>query len=327
MDDRLKNPDINRLLAAFAHRDADRVPNFEITINGRGISHILGIQTDQGLWQITPESSIKVVKGIGQDAIPCPLQFHLEQGSICNNDDFERMKKSVVYPDVKCKLESYLKAVKGTNIGVCPCLSGSLTAAYLAAGPVSIESFMIMIFEQPDLVGNLLDFYMEYTLNVIRQIKDLPFHFIYVGDDVTGFVGPDRLSELWAGRHERIIRAAKATGKPVMCHCCGPMADVLPYFKKWEVDAIHPMQTNVNDIYQIHRDYPGFALVGNIDINLLSFGKKEEVVSDTKTHIDRLSDDNSYVVCSSHSIIDSVIPENFLAMVETAWNSCGCASQ
>jgi len=318
-NDSVKIPDINRLLAAFAHREADRVPNFEITINGRGISHILGTQTDQGLWQLSPESSVEVVNRIGQDAIPCPIQFHLEKASICSNEDFDRIKKSVAYPDVKSKLESYLKRSLGTKIGVCPCLSGPLTASYVAAGPISIESFMIMIFEQPELVESLLDFYTEYTLNAINKIKDLPFHFLYIGDDVTGFIGPDRLGDLWAERHEKIITAAKATGRPVMCHCCGPMADVLPYFRKWEIDAIHPMQPNVNNIYQIHRDYPEFALVGNIDINLLSFGTKEEIMVDTKKHIDSLSDDNSYVVCSSHSIIDSVVPENYLAMIQSAW--------
>jgi uroporphyrinogen-III decarboxylase len=177
-----------------------------------------------------------------------------------------------------------------------------------------------MVYSAPHIVDALLDFYTEYTLAVIRAIRDLPFDFFYIGDDVTGFVSPEHLDALWARRHERIIRAAQETGKPVLCHCCGPQAEALPYFSRWGVDAVHPLQAGVNDIYAVRERYPNLTLVGNMDVNLLSFGSPADVAANTLEHLDRLGPAGRYVACSSHSIIDSVRPENYRAMLETAWN-------
>ena len=73
-----------------------------------------------------------------------------------------------------------------------------------------------------------------------------------------------------------------------------------------------------NDIYEIKAQYGDkITLVGNIDVaSVLSFGTPTEVRESTREHIERLGADGGYVVCSSHSIIDSVPPENYTAMIE-----------
>ena len=49
---------------------------------------------------------------------------------------------------------------------------------------------------------------------------------------------------------------------------------------------------------------------------VLAFGSKEEVVKDTKEHIERLSYDGGYIATSSHSIVDAIPEENYLAMID-----------
>ena len=73
-----------------------------------------------------------------------------------------------------------------------------------------------------------------------------------------------------------------------------------------------------NDIYEIHQERgDDLTLVGNIDVaGPLSFGTAEGVRQEVREHIDRLASGGGYVACSSHSIIDSVIPENFMAMCD-----------
>jgi len=190
----------------------------------------------------------------------------------------------------------------------------------MASGPIPIQSFLEMIYCDPATVDRLLDFYASYSIAVIHAIDDLPFDFFYIGDDVTGFVSPEHLDRLWARRHEKIVRAALDTGKPVLCHCCGSQEEVLPYFDHWGVHAVHPLQPDMNDIYEVRAQYPRMALVGNISVQeTLSFGTPEEVSKDTLEHLERLGPLGGYVMSSSHSIIDSIPPENYRSMIETTW--------
>lgn len=319
--------DVGRLLAALrCENNAGRVPNFEITMGVRNLSAILNRSVDEGLGGVPADIAVEAALAIRQDAIPCLIRLPnnpearaIPSGSIQTMEDFERVAIMPGFKGIRIKIRQYLNAVQHTGLGVCACLSGPFTQSCMAAGPVPIESFMLMIYDAPDLVTRMLDFFTEYSLLTIAATKDLPFHFYYIGDDVTGFVSPAHLRALWKPRQEMIITAAKATGRPVLCHCCGPVADILPFLAEWKVDALHPIQASINDIYSIHKQYPRLALVGNIDINLLSSGTPEEVSADTDEHIARLAGGGGYIVCSSHSIINSVKPENFRAMLERAW--------
>ncbi len=314
--------DIGRLICSLKGGRPDRTPNFEIVIDRLNFSKILGRDAGGGSWNVPPEALLEVARRCGQDAIPCPLHHSgAKEGSVETMLDFERLPK----PDFgvrREKLKSYLKAVEGSGVGVCACFSGPLTPSYMLCGPIPIQSFMLKIYDSPELIDALLDYNMNFALSLIEAIADLPFDFLYIGDDVTGFMSPEHLASLWAPREERIIKAAKATGRPVLAHCCGPLADVLPYFSKWGVDAVNPIQTNVNDIYKIREDFPSLALVGNVDVNdILTFGTPETASASARELISRLAPAGGYVMASSHSILDSVKLENYCAMIRTAWES------
>ncbi len=318
----MRTPDINRLLAAFRHEATDSVPNFEIVIGARALTRLLGVATDKSLWDLAPELRAKALAAVGQDAMPCPLHARIPNASVRSAEDAERMQ----FPDpnqARERLEACLKAVAGTRLGVCACITGPLTSAYMVLGPVSIESFMYLLYDDPGLAARLMDRFVDHYTAVIAAVADLPFQFYYIGDDVGGsagtLIGPQHLAELWAPRARRLVDAAHETGRPVLFHCCGDQSAVLPYLVEWGVEAVHPLQPPVNDIYVVHRQYGDrLALVGNINVGgVLSFGTPDAVRRDTREHLERLAGNGGYVCGSSHSIIDSVPPENYLAMVET----------
>jgi uroporphyrinogen-III decarboxylase len=321
----LATPNVDRLLAAFRHERADRVPNFEIIIDNKATRHILGMPAEGErvtLWTLSPRDAVRLVTAVGQDAIPCSMTWGVEkEGSILTHEDADRL----VPPDprlARAKLQSYLDAVRGTRIGVCARLSGPLTLTYMALGPVPIESFMYLLYDNRSLVERMMDMFLDYHLRLIDTIKDLPYHFYYIGDDLSSSTGPmispKIIAELWAPRTERLIRAALDTGRPILFHCCGQQAPVLPYMVRWGVQAVHPIQPVANDIYAMKKEYgKQLALVGNIDVaGCLSFGTVAETRESVREHIEKLAPGSGYVVCSSHSIIDSVKVENYLAMVE-----------
>jgi uroporphyrinogen decarboxylase len=108
---------------------------------------------------------------------------------------------------------------------------------------------------------------------------------------------------------------------PIIFHCCGNIEPVIPLALELGVSAMHPIQTNCNDIYAYKREYGAdLCLVGNLDLaGVLSFGTPDEVRRETIERIEALGPGGGYIVASSHSITDDVPPENYRAMIETTW--------
>jgi uroporphyrinogen decarboxylase len=135
----------------------------------------------------------------------------------------------------------------------------------------------------------------------------------------TGLIFPPGFIEAeWFPRTDRILEPVRKKGLPILMHCCGNLTDVIPLALRLGVHALHPFQPSANDIFAVKEKYGDrLTLVGNMDIaGVLAFGTPDEVIVDTREHIERLGTDGRYVCGSSHSIIDAVPPENFLAMVD-----------
>ena len=334
--------DISRLLAALSHRKGDRVPNFEILTDNRATRHILGLPP-QGervtLWTVPPAEAVRLAQAVGQDAVACSMTWGFEPyGSILSHADADRLLRPPDPREARAKLQRYLDATRSTSptasasgVGVVARLSGPMTLTYMALGPVPIESFMYLLYDQPDLVERVMDAFLDYHLRLLDAIADLPYHLYYIGDDIASSTGPlvspEVLERLWAPRMERLIRAALATGRPIIFHCCGKLDAILPYLLKWGVQAVHPIQPVANDIYAIRAQVgERLTLVGNIDVDsLLTRGTPEGIRADVRQHIECLAGGGSYVACSSHSIIDSIPPENYLAMVRAVHELGGFA--
>lgn len=317
-------PDIDRLLSTLHRVKRDRTPNFEVMFNERCTSHLLG-RPSWTFWGMAPQAAVELVQRVGQDAIVCSCTLADNRAVVASPADLGRLEGSDPQA-VREKMGAYLDAVAGTRVGVCARFGGPLTATYMACAPVPIESFMYLLYDQPELIATLLDHFTAETVRLVEAIAHLPFHLFYLGDDLGTNLGPmispKHIANLWAPRYERIVRAMQATGRPIINHCCGDQSPVLPWLARWGVEATHPIQPGPNDIDAIHREHGAhLALIGNIDVaGILSCGTPDEVYRDTAAHIARLGP--GYVVCSSHSIIDSVPPENYLAMVRAA-HECG----
>lgn len=345
-------PDIDRLLAAFALKKHDRVPHLETAIKAPTLQHVMGRKPDvEGFWEAhTPAELIELTadtasrpdmarspgmslpdqvelcQKTGMDAVILRRNYvgttrRLEFGWLRDWHDLERLEKPPPPTQSVERIAACLDLVAGTNAGVAWMSDVLLTAVYDAMG---LDNFCLKLHDDPGLVTHLLDHFTQAGLELAEAVCESPIAFYLFQDDLAGnrgpFTSPAWLAEQWVPRVNRMLAPIRAKGIPIVFHCCGNLASILPLAIQMGFQAINPIQPTCNDIYQIKRQYgDAICLIGNLDIaGCLVFGTPDEVVADTREHIDRLSANGGYVVASSHSITELVRPENYVAMIDTA---------
>ncbi|MCK4400877.1 hypothetical protein KAW08_01070 [bacterium] len=324
-------PNINRLLKTFYLQKADRVPNFEFIINERAVQHILGKPAGETL-NLKSKDHIELAQRIGMDAIGFGIYFspgrvsnnasngssHYIDGSIKGWDDLAKIGKPD-FTESFNKLERYLEAIQGTNIGVWIYTHGPFDPVYLGMG---FQDFCLKIYDDLKFVEYFMDYILEVQCEIVDTLSKMDVSFIHIVDDVainTGLIiMEDMFKELWIPRLRKLIEPAKKKNIPITFHSDGKLDTIIPILIDLGFCAVNPIEPIANDIYKIKEKFgEKICLMGNIDIaGPLAFGNTEDVIKDVKEHIERLSAKGGYVVSSSSSITDGVKPENFLAMVK-----------
>jgi len=346
-------PDIQRLFSAFSHKRVDRVPNFEVLIEDQHVEKILGryagntlaiggdpakgVEESEGARPMHARDYLELCEIIGQDAmiveaIWTPFKLRHEDGtlslaadrSIKTRKDFQERIIAPSREDVENKMQyvrEYRKTIDGSRSKVGFCV---LMAAYfqtLYEFMIGMEDCMTLVYRDRDFIEELLEVSTTYWVEFVKRSIEEGVDFIWAADDVafkTGlFLPPQIMKELWLPHLQRIIEPAVNAGKPVMFHSDGKIDDIVPWLADIGVDCIQPM-----DPYGIdYRDYKKrfgnlVCLAGNIDIEFpLAHGTPEDVERDVKEHLEVLMPGGGYVATSSHSIVNYIPHENFVAMV------------
>ena len=337
-----ENPNIERLLARFTGKKADRTPNFEEIISKTQVEAILKKEVAGCTRSITPDEYVELALAIGMDAIvyyphsgsggeifkkageTSEQEKYFVTGSIKGWDDLD----VIVAPDYHDNLEKlsdYKNATIGTDIGVCAWVCGPFTKCCLNMG---YEDFLLKTYDDFEFVKMLMAIHMETLFNQVEVLLSVNdgVSFVTIGDDFADNMGimlnPKQLEEIYFPEIKRLIQFIKSKGIAVMFHCCGNLGNVIPYFISMGVDAVHPLQSNVNDIFDLEKKFgQEICFVGNIGVTYpLAKGTPKDVRDDVRYHLENLaSSPGGYVLCSDHSISDAVPVENFLVMVDEAF--------
>jgi uroporphyrinogen decarboxylase len=276
----------------------------------------------------------------GQDAVACTLSWKPksrkpehegviargQEGIVQDRADLARLPPPPTVPQMMAPLDYYVNAFRGTGVGVGVLVRSVLCNTYETLG---MENFMLKMYDDPGIIEMLFDRFMEYSVGITQAAAERDVDFLLLDDDLcdnNGFlVDPAFIRDQWRWRTESIIRPFMSRGLPVVYHCCGNLRQVIPLAIGLGISAVHPIQPTCNDIYEYKKQYgKDLSFVGNIDLaGVLTRGTPDQVRSDTRRHIASLSKGGGYVVASSHSITDDVPPENYMAMIETAWRNGG----
>jgi uroporphyrinogen decarboxylase len=333
-----RQPDKRRLLAVFNRELPDRVPNYEVLVDNPTLSTIMGRQIAGGhtLANIDPRDYMEFVTKIGQDVVGMcfydhPWRCYDADGSakpldfrITSRADLDRAFVSSLdhLEERFALLDRYVQAVEGTDIGLFVLLGSFLTDTYTRV--FGFENFMYMLYDDRDLIEEVLEAYTDYYVAIARRVATYPLTFFYVGDDLayktSTLIHPDLLRAMWVPRMQRIFQPALDRGLPILFHSDGNIEALIPDLLEMGICALNPIEPYGMDIRQIKARYgQDLTLVGNLDVGgALSSGTPDEVRVEAQQLIDDVGRDGGFVLASCHSITSNVLPGNFLAMVDTA---------
>jgi len=334
-----KDSDIDRLLSAFCLEEPDRVPNLEYWVTSVPIlEYVLGksLPSVVDTWTtLAPEDMIKFAERIGMDTVGVyfswrPGELFSESSNLITHDnyldgvikDWDDLDKIGEPPDITedlNKLEKYIRVSRKTNVGVYASLTSFFDGTYLAMG---FQDFAVKCYRDLKFVEHVMDILLEWHVETARAISDYSdeLAFAFVNEDISHkggfFLSPKLFKKLWIPRMRKLLAPFKSKNMIITYHTDGDLKEVIPLLIDQGFYAVHPVQPECNDIYQLKKEFGDkICLVGNIHTPLLAYGSDEDVIRDVKEHIEGLSQGGGYVLGSSTSIFDGIPPEKFLTMV------------
>jgi len=343
-------PDVRRLLAVLRGEPTDRVPHFEILIEdqhvqqllGRPAGNTLGVGGDpakgseaaEGARPMHPADYIELCRIIGQDAILMealwtPLKHQRADGrigpitdrSIKSRADLDR----IIWPG-EAELEErlqylreYIEAARGTGIGVA--LAGFCIFQTLYEFVIGLHDCMLLIADDREFFEELMARSADYYVELIKRSIAAGVDIFYPADDFafkTGLlVHPKTFEQIWRPHFDRILAPMREAAKPIWFHSDGKLDAAVEMLLDMGVDCITPMDPSGIDYRSYKKRYGHrVTLHGNIDISWpLVKGTPEDVERDVKEHMDVLKPGGRWIAGSSHSIVDYIPHQNFVAMI------------
>jgi uroporphyrinogen decarboxylase len=123
------------------------------------------------------------------------------------------------------------------------------------------ESILMDAIEEPAFFEEALDRLMHLYLAFVRYTVELPVDAVLFGDDWGDqrgvILGPDRWRRFLKPRWARIYEAVHASGKIVMSHSCGSVAEIVPDLIEIGLDVLESCQPEPAgmDPYELKRTF------------------------------------------------------------------------
>jgi uroporphyrinogen decarboxylase len=255
--------------------------------------------------QIVPPLYVKAVMSAGL--------LQIKDGLIAERGDFEK----IVLPDpddpaLYKKLEKMLehKKDRACYARVRLCCSPTLLS-------MGIENFSYALVDDPDLIGDVLHLYADWSRRVSQNLSELDFDFFWCFDDIayeTGLMFSDQVFEEYFLPNIKL--AASGIKKPWIFHSDGNLTPVFDKLLEAGMNGVHPLEEGSMELDYIQKTYGGrICLVGNIDINnYLANGTPETVERAVKERISQLGPGGGYIISDSNSVPGYCKAENVAAM-------------
>ena len=193
---------------------------------------------------------------------------------------------------------------------------------------IGMESLYIKMYDEPAVVHSLMNHLVDYYAEVSRRIFDAAggaIDIFFIGNDLgsqTGpLLGPDMFREFVLPHIARLVDLGHQYRLKVQMHCCGGFAPLLPALIEAGLDGVHALQPCCHgmDLSRLKHEFGGRILLnGAIDSHhILINGTPESVRSSTRKVLEIMKPGGGYVAGASHdSILEETPVRNIVAMFD-----------
>lgn len=188
---------------------------------------------------------------------------------------------------------------------------------------MGFESFSFALFENENLIKDLNDKLGNLVLDMFRNFCELDVvKVLWYSDDIAYtnglLVSPDVLDKYFFPWLKKIGDLAKRFNKPLIYHSDGVLFDLMEKIIECGVNALHPIEPKAMDIVEVKSRYGNkLSLIGNIDVDLLSRGTKDQIRKNVLNNLEKVGYNGGYCVGSGNSIPEYVNFENYITMIDT----------
>lgn len=198
---------------------------------------------------------------------------------------------------------------------------------------MGMETFMVNIIENPEIIHALLDkitdFYFEVSRRTFEAAKG-KIDIFFMGDDYGMQDGLLFSRKMWkefvAPRLAKLFRLAKEYNLKVMLHSCGSIREIIPDLIGLGLDVLDPIQVRAHNMnpYELKKEFgKKLCLHGSIDTQrTLPFGSPRDVAEEVKERIKLLGSEGGFILGPSQDFLPDIPVENIVTMYETA-RECG----
>ncbi len=313
-----------RVIAAFKHQEADRVPLFEAWIDPPiidalgGDSYVAREKLDLDCMPIGLHPKNTKAYGDGIDEWGRIFKRgHYQGGVVDSEESLEKYTAPTSHAQDWFPLDK-VKEVKrkyAENYAFFFAWHDcSLGLAYLSMG---LENFFLSLYDQPELVKTVIERSTEWTIALVDQANQAEVDFIILGDDAAEnsrpMISPDLFYKLIFPEYKKIVRASNV---PIIWHSDGHITPLLPMIIEAGFAGVHSLESKANiNLAEIKSQYGDeLVLIGNLDTTeILCQSDLDLVRKDVERCIKQGAPGGGYLFSSSNSLFEG---HNIKAILE-----------
>jgi len=189
---------------------------------------------------------------------------------------------------------------------------------------MGFETFSFALIDNPELVELLFNKIGSIVLKLFETIVTFEnIGAIFYSDDIainTGlFVSPQVYRTYLFPWMKQIGDLCTKKNVAFIYHTDGDIWSVLDDLKDCGVNALQPIEPQAMDIVELkQKKGRDFCLVGNVDVDLLTRGTREQIENQVKFLLSNVAPGGGYCLGSGNTVPEYVPVENYVAMIETA---------
>jgi uroporphyrinogen decarboxylase len=318
-----------RVLCALRGETPDRVPYCELGVDDAIAARLLAgtVWEDRARRESQPVEAEKTLsRALGRDIIlhslrpPVAADRHTGEGDVqFYGDGWIKSRAGLGRLQLPDAASDALYAparefiAKGDDFAMCASCRLGISPAYLSMGQ---EFFSLALYDEPDLVDEVLSRYASWCAEVMKRACAMGFDFVWTADDIAFKNGLMLSPKMF---RERILphmrRVAECITIPWIFHSDGNLSAVLDDLVDLGIAGLHPVEPAAMDIRALKRRYgKRLCLVGNVDVHTLGAGTPEQVEAEVAGLLRDVAPGGGYMLSSGNSLASYCRIENIRAM-------------